>query len=193
MAFRLFAFLCLVLLTSPLMLHAQQVAPAAPAATSAAPAPAAAPLNDAASAEDAANVAEIIKNTAIHPRPKDFAEAQQLALQNRGERLEMLNRSLACVQGAKTMEDLAVCQRDEGKSLAVIRLSYCDSTVSFPSRRQRTLRNAEGAPNTAPAEHQAVIVSECEKAIATITGAPPPGRDARRQMRQQRRQQQPAQ
>jgi hypothetical protein len=190
MTFRLFAFLILALVTNAPLLHAQEAPPAAPAAVSpATPAPAAAPPT-AAAADDATAVTELIKNTPIYVRPKDFAEAQHLALQNRGERLEMLNRSIECVQKAKTMDDLAVCQRDEGKSLALIRLAYCDSTVSFPNRRQRTLRNAEGPLNTPPA-NTAVIISECEKAMSIITGSPPPGRAARRQLREQ--QSQPAQ
>lgn len=101
-----------------------------------------------------------LKGIVIHPRPEDFATAQQLALQNRDERLAMLHKSIECVQKATNVEDLSNCQKEERKSLDIIWLSYCDTMVSFlPGMAVRN----RAIPQRA---------TECERAHSAVTGKP---------------------
>ncbi len=145
-------------------------APAAqPAAVAPAPAPVAAPVSE----EDP------LRDIVIHKRPDDFASAQKLALQNRDERAVMLQRSIACVQQASTMDDLAACQADERKALDKIRLSYCDTMVSFLNGNQNMPKRQGGPrPNSgADAKPARQKATECDKALAAVTGKPIPPRE----------------
>ena len=131
-----------------------------------------------------------LKDIVIHKRPEDFASAQLLALQNRDERSVMLQKSIACVQQSATMEDLAACQADERKELDKIRLSYCDTMVSFLNGNQnmpgRIKRNNKAAATPAAAGDAAADAqparqqrgTECDRALAAVTGKPVPRRDA---------------
>lgn len=113
-------------------------------------------------------VEDVLKDITMHKRPNDFAGAQQLAIQNRQERMEMLQKSMECVQKAATVEDLYACQADERKSLDKIWLSYCDTTVSFLGTRRVAKNNAKGNQQL-EARPKA---SECDRAMAAVTGRP---------------------
>ncbi len=151
---------------------------AAPAATPGQPAAAAAPNPNAIAPTtpqlpvdvltDEA-VEDTLKDIVMHKRPNDFAGAQQLAVQNRQERMEMLQKSMECVQKAATVEDLYACQADERKNLDKIWLSYCDTTVSFLGTR-RVAKNNNGKGN--PQLEARPKASECDRAMAAVTGRP---------------------
>ena len=109
---------------------------------------------------------DILKDIVIHPRPTDFATAQQLALQSREERIEKVEEVIACIENAKNMEDFYVCQKNETDSLAKVRLAYCDTTVSFYVKKKKSTGEVGEAPQP----------SECEKVISGLTGRPIPPR-----------------
>lgn len=148
-------------------------APAAPTPDAAA-APAAAPAPVAAAPEE-----DPLKDIVIHKRPDDFASAQKLALQNRDERAAMLQKSIACVQQASTMDELAACQSDERKALDKIRLSYCDTMVSFLNGNQNMPKRQGGARANSGADAQPARqkATECDKALAAVTGKAIPPRE----------------
>ncbi len=120
---------------------------------------------------DDEEIKEVLKDIVIHKHPADFAGAQQLALQNRQERMDMLVKSTECVQKATTVEDLYTCQADERKSLDKIWLSYCDTTVSFLGAKRvgQKNNNPNGNANLAARPK----VSECDRAMSAVTGRPP--------------------
>jgi hypothetical protein len=102
-----------------------------------------------------------LKDVPMYPHPQDFATAQQLALQNRQDRVTMLQDSITCIQQATTMDDIHACQNTEGKSLKKIRLSYCDTDLSWPIRKGAAKRATAGmSPKP----------TECQRAMAAITG-----------------------
>ena len=124
-----------------------------------------------------------LKDITIHKHPADFAEAQQLAVQNREERMANLQESMACVQRATKMDDLADCQKAEGKGLAVINLSYCDTGLSWPNSRKNKGGNggkskivgqgtsAQAQPDQANADNSEFTA--CELAMYNVTGKKP--------------------
>lgn len=105
-------------------------------------------------------VTQALNDVKVLPRPQDFATAQQLAVQNRNDRMTMLQNSIACVKQATTMEGIYRCQSQEGMELAKIRLAYCDTTVSFPTKTGR----------------KAPAYTECERAMAAVVGKKLPRR-----------------
>jgi hypothetical protein len=109
------------------------------------------------------NLGELMKNVHIHPKPKDFADMQRLALLNRQERRELNARTTACIQGAKTPEDIYNCQETERRTLTLIRLSFCDTGLSFITGRNRT-EVGQTWPSGTP--------SECARALWAVTGQP---------------------
>lgn len=142
-----------------------------------------------------------LKDIVIHKRPEDFATAQRLALQNRDERSVMIQKSIVCVQQATTMEELTGCQTDERKTLDKIRLSYCDTMVSFFNSKQfmpkrnkdnkaNNKQNADSAKaglddtnddnvgNDAQVKPTKQKATECDKALAAVTGKPVPRRNS---------------
>ncbi len=169
------------------------VPPAAASAQSSAPANPTAPVaggQPAAAQHAAVDEDDPLKGIVIHKRPEDFAGAQHLALQNRDERAAMLQKSIACVQQAATMEDLASCQADERKELDKIRLSYCDTMVSFLNGNQNMPKRNKGKGKAGAADTTAGVAdtaadaqperqrgTECDRALATVTGKPVPRRD----------------
>lgn len=116
-------------------------------------------------------IKEVLKDIVIHKHPDTFADAQQLALQNRQERMDMLQKSTECVQKATNVEELYACQADERKSLDKIWLSYCDTTVSFLGAKRVGKKNNN--PNANANLEAKPKVSECDRAMSAVTGRPP--------------------
>lgn len=116
-------------------------------------------------------IKDVLKDIVIHKHPDTFSDAQQLALQNRQERMEMLQKSTECVQKATNVEELYACQADERKSLDKIWLSYCDTTVSFLGAKRANKKN--GNANSNANLEAKPKVSECDRAMSAVTGRPP--------------------
>lgn len=88
-----------------------------------------------------------LQDITIYGHPEDFATAQQLALQNRAERIEKIEEVIECIQSAKSIEDINVCQKKEKTDLAKVRLAYCgtgvarlalDGNADFPTAHKTT-------------------------------------------------------
>lgn len=151
---KLLIFSCLlVAMTASMPIHAAELTVAAPPASP----------------------ADMIKDIPIYPRPETFEDAQKMALQNRQERLVLLQNVINCIQQATTIDDISRCQADEAKDIATIRLSYCDTDMSWGSMRKiRNQKNAKPADTVANAVAGGAPPpprsTECQKAIEFLTG-----------------------
>lgn len=112
--------------------------------------------------------ADPLKDITILKRPEDFPSALKLAIQNRIERITMLQGSLACVQQATNMDDIRACQAEEGNNIAKIRLEYCDTTISWPIAQPKNKNNAVAASPE---------LNECQRAMLALTGSNNPPED----------------
>ena len=99
-------------------------------------------------------------NIYIYNHPQDFTEAQQLAAQNRVDRINSLQDTIKCIHLAQNMDDIRTCQRNEHDSLEKIRLVYCKTSIARPLKET----GKEQADTTLPAE--------CDKAASAVTGTP---------------------
>lgn len=96
------------------------------------------------------------KDVPIYPRPQDFATAQQLALQNRQERISLMQRSAACIQQSTTFQEMTACRQKEAEFLNKIWLSYCDSNAYLPGM------DNESQPQ------EPTMDRECQKALKHV-------------------------
>jgi hypothetical protein len=97
----------------------------------------------------------------MYQHADDFSTLQQLAVQNRSDRIVLMQQSLACFQQASTIDDIYRCRIDEGKALNRIRLTYCETGVATPKR--------VGGKKTIDGDDQAKATS-CQKSIAALAG-----------------------
>lgn len=108
-----------------------------------------------------------LKDIVIYPRPEDFPSAQHLALQNREERLALVQKAIECIEHSKNINDIYACQMEERKALDRIWLSYCNTTLSFLSG-VRAMPKPGQDPNSIPR------TADCDKALSAVTGKPLP-------------------
>lgn len=105
---------------------------------------------------------DALKDIPVYQRPSDFETIQKLAEQNRLERMNMLQTAITCIQQAINIDDIHNCQDEETTTLKKIRLSYCDTNLSWSARFNK---DPPGKDYT-----------ECEKAMSDLTGRPLPPR-----------------
>lgn len=129
-----------------------------------------------------------LKGITIHERPTDFAGAQQLARQNREDRIALMQSAIRCIQQAANMDELTECLKDERKDMDKVWLSYCDTNIgplnsksNIPKKdRNRKNRNLQQAAPSADASQPAdsppekIKATECERALSAVTGKPIP-------------------
>lgn len=104
-----------------------------------------------------------VNDVTVYKHPQDFDTAKQMALQNRSERMQMLESVIACIQQSVNYEDIESCQTQETKTWNKIRLAYCDTAVAYDSSKAHN-RSPQGP-------------TECERALSAYTGKPVPPRD----------------
>lgn len=84
------------------------------------------------SADDSNPNSDILNNIPIYSHPTDYGTSQELAVQNRLDRIAMLQKSVTCIQQATDQKGINACLVEEGETLDKIRLSYCATNVAFP-------------------------------------------------------------
>lgn len=110
---------------------------------------------------------DLLRDVMIFDRPADFATAQQLAYQSRADRVARVQEIMACIDQAANMDDFEACQVKEAEALAKIRLAYCNTNVSWPDKNKVQSRAEAKGVNKLIFD-----ASECEKAMANLTGTP---------------------
>lgn len=75
--------------------------------------------------------AAAVDGVVLYKHPEDFDSAQQLAIQNRLDRIDGIKAAMNCIQKATTMDDIHACQQKGLEETAKIRLAYCDTGMSW--------------------------------------------------------------